>query len=60
LLEPEQPWSNPNQPGDPGRLKPFDEIKAKERGWTLDALNIVRRIAEILKGQPLRGLWRLA
>jgi type II restriction enzyme len=26
------------------RVKPLGEIKAKERGWTLDVLNIVRRI----------------
>ena len=28
------------------RVKPLSEIKAKERGWTLDVLNIVRRIVE--------------
>jgi type II restriction enzyme len=26
------------------RVKPLGEIKAKERGWTLDVLNIVRRL----------------
>ena len=26
------------------RVKPLGEIKAKERGWTLDVLNIVRQI----------------
>ena len=47
LLEPEQPWSNPNQPGNTERLKPFGEIKAKERGRTLDVLNAVRRLCEV-------------
>ena len=28
------------------RLKPLGEIKAQERGWTLDVLNIVRRLVE--------------
>ena len=28
------------------RVKPLGEIKAKERGWTLDVLNIVRRLVE--------------
>jgi type II restriction enzyme len=27
------------------RVKPLSEIKAKERGWTLDVLNAVRRLA---------------
>ncbi len=28
------------------RVKPLGEIKAQERGWTLDVLNIVRRLVE--------------
>jgi type II restriction enzyme len=28
------------------RVKPLGEITAKERGWTLDVLNIVRRLSE--------------
>ncbi len=28
------------------RVKPLGEIKAKERGWTLDVLNLVRRLVE--------------
>jgi type II restriction enzyme len=28
------------------RVKPLGEIKAKERGWTLDVLNIVRRLGK--------------
>jgi hypothetical protein len=28
------------------RVKPLSEIKAKERGWTLDVLNIVRRLGK--------------
>jgi hypothetical protein len=28
------------------RVKPLGQIKAKERGWTLDVLNIVRRLTE--------------
>jgi hypothetical protein len=28
------------------RVKPLGEIRAKERGWTLDVLNIVRRLVE--------------
>ena len=28
------------------RVKPLGEIKAKERGWTLDVLNIVRRLVD--------------
>jgi type II restriction enzyme len=27
-------------------VKPLSEIKAKERGWTLDVLNIVRRLGK--------------
>ncbi|MGA3144325.1 MAG: hypothetical protein ABSF10_15075 [Verrucomicrobiota bacterium] len=27
------------------RVKPLGQIKAKERGWTLDVLNIVRRLS---------------
>src|SRR5208282_6498132 len=27
------------------RVKPLGEIKAKERGWTLDVLNVVRRLS---------------
>jgi type II restriction enzyme len=29
------------------RIKPLGEIKAKERGWTLDVLNAVRRLGKI-------------
>jgi type II restriction enzyme len=36
------------------RVKPLGEIKAKERGWTLDVLNIVRRLCEV--GTPRRGV----
>ena len=28
------------------RVKPLAEIKAKERGWTLDVLNAVRRLGK--------------
>jgi len=28
------------------RVKPLGEIKAKERGWTLDVLNAIRRLVE--------------
>lgn len=28
------------------RIKPLGEIKAQERGWTLDVLNLVRRLVE--------------
>jgi hypothetical protein len=28
------------------RVKPLGQIKAKERGWTLDVLNIVRRLGK--------------
>jgi type II restriction enzyme len=28
------------------RVKPLCEIKAKERGWTLEVLNIVRRLGK--------------
>jgi type II restriction enzyme len=28
------------------RVKPLKEISVKERGWTLDVLNIVRRLSE--------------
>ena len=28
------------------RLKPIREIKTEQRGWTLDVLNIVRRLVE--------------
>jgi hypothetical protein len=28
------------------RVKPLSEISVKQRGWTLDVLNIVRRITE--------------
>ncbi len=29
------------------KVKPLGEIKARERGWTLDVLNIVRRLVEV-------------
>ena len=28
------------------RVKPLGEIKAKERGWTLDVLNAIRRLGK--------------
>ena len=35
------------------RVKPLGEIKAKERGWTLDVLNIVRRLVEEKRASAL-------
>ena len=34
------------------RVKPLGEIKAKERGWTLDVLNVVRRLCEVGTARP--------
>ena len=38
------------------RVKPLKEIGVKERGWTLDVLNVVRRLVEG-RGSPIRGRW---
>jgi len=37
------------------RVKPLGEIKAKERGWTLDVLNLVRRISEAKRAEVLES-----
>jgi hypothetical protein len=44
-----QPYLNPRR-----RVKPLEEIYVKQRRWTLDVLNIVRRISLTRpRGHPL-------